>query len=257
MFDSDLNVFYSGGSGGFYFLHCLLMNKQHFCRFPTKIKYDYHPALRLPESSYNSIKDSSWPNYSYYLRHGSLDNIELQNAEMQWAINPEVVPGWFDRVFESVHQHNWNINPSRWKSTEIWPSNSDTLNSTCDLRPHKVFFTCNDIESWLQWPGKKVVLYTDIRTQTRLAMYKKAWKYTNPEKKYLKTKISLSSAKNYLGELVWDKALPALQQADYTVRLQDFVKSMLDSKSTQTQKDFTNFWLSQHPTDLLRRCNLI
>lgn len=257
MFDSDLNVFYSGGSGGFYFLHCLLLGRQHFCRFPTEINFEYHPDLRLSESSYNNIKDPSWPEYSAYVQQSSLKNPELQNAEKQWAINPEVVPGWFDSVFESVHQHNWKINPNHWKSTEIWPNNQGTLNSECDRRPYRIFFTCNDVESWLQWPGKKIVLYTDVRTQTRLAMYKKAWKYTTAERTYSKTKISLTTAKPYQGHMVWDKALPALEQADSAVLLQDFVKSMLGTESTQAQKDFTEFWLAQHPTQLLRRSNLI
>ena len=256
MFDSDLNVFYAGGSGGFYFLHCLLMRQQHFCQFPTDLTYDYHSDLRLAASSYNNIKDPSWPDYDHYLKHGSESNAELRIAELQWAANPEVVPGWFDRVYQSVHQHNWSINPEHWKATEIWPNNLGTLNSKCVDRLYRIFFTCNDIESWQQWPGKKVVLYTDIRTQTRLAMYKKAWKYINPTKTFFKTKTSLKSAEYYNGDLVGDKVKIALEQADCTVRLQDFVKSMLSAESNQQQKDFTKHWLSQHPIKLLRKCNL-
>lgn len=32
--DQDLNVFYLGGSGGFYFLHQILLLNQHWCQFP-------------------------------------------------------------------------------------------------------------------------------------------------------------------------------------------------------------------------------
>lgn len=256
MFDSDLNVFYGGGSGGFYFLHCLLMKQQHYCQFPTNLTYEHHPDLRLAESDYNNIKDPSWPDYSYYLIHGAASNTELYSAELQWAINPEVIPGWFDRVYKAVHDHNWNINTDRWKSTEVWPNNKGTLHSKCVDRPYKIFFTCNDVDYWQRWPGKKVVLYTDIRTQTRLAMYKKAWKYTNPGKKFLKTKNNLLSAEYYNGDLVGEKVKIALDQADCAVRLQDFVKSMLNVESTQQQKDFTKFWLSQHSANLLHRCKL-
>lgn len=257
MFDSDLNVFYSGGSGGFYFLHCLLMNQRHFCQFPTNIPCEYHPGLRLNESSYNNIKDASWPEYSYYLEHGSLTNTELRAAEMQWAKNPEIVPGWFDRVFESVHQQNWKINLAHWKSTEVWPKNQSTFDSSCYQRPYKIFYTCNDFEHWLQWPGKKIVLYTDIKTQTRLSMYKKAGNYVDSENTYSKTKNSLKTAKNYRGHLVGKKTMAALEQADHAVFLQDFVKSMLSPESAPAQKDFTKFWLSQHPAELLRRSNLL
>lgn len=257
MFESDLNVFYAGGSGGFYFLHCLLMQKQHFCQFPTNLTYEHHPDLRLAETNYNNIKDPSWPDYNYYLEHGSGINTELRFAETQWAINPEVIPGWFDRVYKTVYDHNWNINTDYWKSTEIWPNNAGTLNSNCVDRPYRIFFTCNDVDSWQNWPGKKLVLYTDVRTQTRLAIYKKAWKYTNAGRIYSKTKASLLSAEYYNGDLVWDKVKIALKHADCAVRLQDFVKSMLDVGTTQQQKDFTKFWLSQHPVELLRKCKLV
>lgn len=254
MFDTDLNVFYSGGSGGFYFLHCLLMQQQHFCSFPVSVKNKRHPALRLGQESYADIADPNWPSYDQYLRQGNQGKLELIQAETQWAMNPEVVPGWFDQAFDSVHQQHWQINTDQWKSTEIWPDNSRTLASACVDRPYRIFFTCNYIEQWLQWPGKKIVLYTDIRTQTRLSMYKKAWKYINPGQQYSKTKQSLQAAEIYNNDLVGHNVRAALNQADDCVRLQDFVQSML--AGNKQQQAFTDFWLKHHPADLLRKCAL-
>lgn len=256
MFDSDLNVFYSGGSGGFYFLHCLLLNKQHFCFFPRQIDILPHPKLRLSKQDYDNIKDPSWLDHEQYLTQGNAGNLELLSAELQWAYNPEIAPGWFDQQFDAVHFQNWNINTQTWKSTEIWPVNERTLESCCPDRDYKIFYTCNDIEQWLTLPGKKIVLYTDIRTQIRLAMYKKAWKYIASQKTFSKTKNTIRNSKVYKQCVVDKTAFEALQHADESVKLQEFVKLMLSNTANRQQKQFTQKWLDYHTPDLRYRAQL-
>lgn len=258
MFSSDLNVHYSGGSGGFYFLHCLLMQKQHFCWFLPQVSPIPGQKLRLAESDYNNVKDISWLSYSDYLRLGNQGNKELASAELKWASNPEEVPGWFDHQLDAVYSHNWNIRqPTDWKTTEIWPVNQHTLQSNCADRKYKIFFTCNKVDEWVKWPGKKIWLYTDLRTQLRLAMYKKAWHYNkSAEKLFTRTKNIIKSAKMYRGDLVTKEAFDALEHAEHAVKLQDFVTQMLGEHSTQQQKAFTNQWLGYHSNNLRSRCKL-
>lgn len=256
MFDSDLNIFYCGGSGGFYFLHCLLLNKQHFCFFPRQIDILPHPALRLNQQDYDNIRDPSWPGYDKYLTLGNAGNPELISAELQWAHNPEIVPGWFDQQFDTVHFQNWNIDTQSWKSTEIWPENERTLTSFCPYRNYKIFYTCNDIDQWLTLPGKKIVLYTDIRTQLRLAMHKKAWVYVRNQTMSTSTKNKIRNSKIYKQCLVDTTVHDALLQADESVKLQEFVKLMLSNTANQQQQNFTQKWLNYHTPDLRRRSQL-
>lgn len=257
MFDSDLNIFYAGGSGGFYFLHCLLLNKQHFCWFPEQSKIMPHPALRLRKEDYSNIKDSNWLEYNDYLVQGNQGNPELISAEMQWAFNPEVAPGWFDQQFAAVHSKNWHINTQSWKSTEIWPNNEKTLSSCCADRKYKIFFTCNDLEQWAMLPGKKIVLFTDVATQIRLSMYKKAWIYRDAGQKIFdKTKNTLRKSEKYKQCAVSRLAFVALQQAEDSIKLQDFVELMQSDSANEQQRQFTQLWLSHHTEDLLRRCQL-
>lgn len=255
MFDSDLNIFYAGGSGGFYFLHCLLLNKQHFCWFDLPTKIIPHSGLRLRKEDYDNIRDPSWPNYEDYLVHGNQGNSELISAEMQWAYNPEVAPGWFDQQFGAVHSKNWNIDPQAWKSTEVWPINEKTLSSCCADRKYKIFYTPNNLTQWSKLPGRKIVLYTDISTQIRLSMYKKAWKYPNL-KTFSGMKNIRRTSRKYNDCAVDSVVSAALQRADYTVKLQDFVKLMMSDSANEQQRQFTQLWLNHHPADLLRRCGL-
>lgn len=256
MFNSDLNIFYSGGSGGFYFLHCLLLRKQHFCCFPYHHSHGHHAQLRLGQQDYENIKDPSWPRYENYSVLGNQGNKELKDAETQWAYNPEVIPNWANQQFELVHQHNWNLNLQQWKSSEIWPNNERTLNSNCSGRQYRIFFNCNDVEKWLQLPGKKIVLFTDIKTQIRLAMFKKAWLYSNLENSISITKSTIRNAKIHKGCLVYHRVFDLVDHAEHTIKLQDFVKDMLSNPVNSDQYRFTQQWLNYHPSDLLDKCSL-
>jgi hypothetical protein len=108
----DLNLFYHGGSGGFFTLHLLLLTGHYDCKF------------RIPQP--------------------------------------------FSQAFST----QWNISSiDAWKSSEVWPHNDKTM---CSDIEHKIYFTCGDVKKFLEWPGKKIVIYTDIDTQMVMSISKKA-----------------------------------------------------------------------------------
>lgn len=218
MYNTDLNIFYSGASGGFYLLHCLLMQGMHHSWFPKLTDDD----------NFKSIEKRQ---------------------------NIETAPGSFEKNFQLVHTHQWNLKLDQWKSTEVWPVNSKTRMTTCVDRPYKIFLTCNRVAEWLTFPGKKIVLFTDVRTQIRFAMYKKAWEYNKPST-FSRTKNILRTAKKYKEYDVSAAAFNALVHADQSIYLQDFVKEMSSKIATNQQQNFTRHWLSNHPDMLLDRCGL-
>jgi hypothetical protein len=225
----------------------------HYSWFQKLASHGPHPDLRLSKTSYENIRSSQWPEYDWYFKNGNNNNDELIAAEIQWAQNPEVVPGWFDQQFELIHSHQWNIDPNWWKSTEVWPDNENTLMSKCVDRPYRIFFTCADVNQWLSLPGKKIVLFTDVETQLRLAMYKKAWVYPVT---FSGIKKALRVSKKHKNFNVSRLTSDALVYAEESVYLQDFVKEMLSGAATGQQQRFTKQWLSSHPASLLNRCNL-
>lgn len=264
MFDSNLNVFYSSGTGGFYFLHSLLFEKKHYCFFDVNkdgilftAPSDPHPDLRVTVLTYNDIKDPSWPSYEQYYVEGNCGNLELIEAECKWALNPEVSPTWFDKQVELIRSYQWSIDPVRWKNTEIPLFNDKTLTTKCAGRELRIFLVATLIDHWFRYPGKKVVLFTDLKTQLRMLLHKRAWMYNDAEKHPISiTKELLRSAKTYNGHTVSANTFEALQHADHVVYLQDFVKSMLSNDASESQREFTRLWLNLHPPSLLQRCNL-
>ena len=78
----------------------------------------------------------------------------------------------FDQENDLISQ--WRItDPSKWKSTEIWPANKVTLSSTTSKS--KIYFFCNPTEDrMLGYNGKNIVIYTSLINQIEIAKYKRA-----------------------------------------------------------------------------------
>jgi hypothetical protein len=82
----------------------------------------------------------------------------------------------FDKItLNGVIDSQWNItNHNKWKESETWPNNEITQLTTTSLR--KLYFSCNpdDDKNLTIFPGKNLIVYTDIDSQIELAYFKKA-----------------------------------------------------------------------------------
>jgi len=120
--NDDLAIFYSGGSGGHYLLHWILLYKKHYTNFSTtelkdkfisQLTIEQKSQLRLSMDSYQNIKDSKWPNYEYYLNNfdqfQTSIKLELQQHHSTWG-EPTNLPHWFDYQFDHILQNQWIIN---------------------------------------------------------------------------------------------------------------------------------------------------
>ena len=280
--NNDLNIFYSGGSGGFYLLHYILLFKKHWCNFHHSAEFNLklldvvsrqYPEsklnkLRLTEQAYNNCAAADWPDYQHYYHNypqGIADSVvaELKNLHQQWAYNVSALPGGFDLEFDLIRQHQWNVDvAANWKHNEHFPVNDITAQSNLSDRPHKVFFTCNFIDEWLKYPGKKVVIYTDIQSQLELSKSKKSFIYNTfgDEEAEQRSKKMIEFALPYNEHTVFkpvvEQALPA---ADHVIYLQDLIRNpeqVLNIDITQQHKDFTQQWLGLHSDALLSSIGL-
>ena len=246
----DLNLSYSGGSGGFLLLHFLLLTEKYYCSFES-------------------------------------DNDLIS----QWQIT----------------------NPSKWKSTEIWPDNKVTLLSTTPKS--KIYFFCNPTETrMLGYNGKNIVIYTNLTNQIEIAKYKRAhwfvdknefgtnreiikvWRnhYNNVKdvswpkcpglkhfnrlpqyiqeellnNPYTKTSYPTQSIRNMLlsekstvvnNTTVYSEIAPFIINADIAIKLEDFVNNcgqklleQLELPPTNArQQHLISHWKKLHPTNLL------
>lgn len=142
--------------------------------------------------------------------------------------------------------------PREWKKTELWPKNTKTKES---LHP-QLFLICNPLFNSAMYKTNqsicnnthKILLYTDIHVQLRLAWEKQAYWFTqvsrqhfnapDNEKQYFRQIIN--SAVDYNGLLV-DPMIPEIIdhfKPDQIIRLE----SLLTNRT-----NFLTYWLSLQP----------
>lgn len=268
--NQDLSIFYSGGSGGFVFLHWILLFDQHHCSLPAdpmvskKYREKYHHRQRLDESNYLDIKDDSWPDYADYQKNfDSLDELIQTETARQYLLHADdrnLIKEWYDENLQAVIKNQWNIN-GPWKSTEHRPDNNATLKTTCVHRPYKVYFFCNDHSSWKSAPGKKILLYTDIRSQLRLAHFKQAWVFFDkPSHQWHGImRKSLQQSIFYRGTQINNNLQQAFEIADDYITLQQFLlcpSIFFNREHNANQKKLTKNWAQLHPQKLLHKIGL-
>lgn len=156
--------------------------------------------------------------------------------------------------------------PSQWKSTEFWPDNQKCKNSA---QGPKLFLICNptwthEITQTNKSIAKgthRILLYTDIRTQMRLAYDKQAYWFTDVSRekfqapgsdyKYIKQILTQSATHDFELENVRRFFRP-----NQELCLQDFVKTKRIPgfpAPNQQQLDFLDHWLNLQPPKSKRK----
>lgn len=79
-----------------------------------------------------------------------------------------------DGPINEVVDRQWHIPDAKlWKSKEVWPNNEKT---TVEFINHRLFFHCNpELAEWQVQVNRKVLVYTDLKSQLALSKYKNAW----------------------------------------------------------------------------------
>lgn len=157
-------------------------------------------------------------------------------------------------------------NPKAWKSQEVWPDNQVCKNLPTGPR---LFLICNptwDRQATVQnlsiaQNTHTLLLYTDIRTQMRLAYDKQAYWFTDvsrqkfcaPDSNYKYIKHILRTNPNQDAEL--DK-VRKIFCPDQELLLQSFIKNKtilgFDTPNQQ-QIDFLDHWIDLQPSKSLAK----
>ena len=154
-----------------------------------------------------------------------------------------------------------SINPYTWKDTEFWPNNLELKKANGS----KLFLICNPLfnpdvyetNQSISSNTYKILLYTNIHLQVRMAYEKQAYWFTavsrrhfnapNDTKQYLKQ--ILSGSKSYYDKDVDPELLNLITKfsPDQITQLEDFVNStvLVNFPSTNRyQLDFLDYWKS-------------
>lgn len=121
----------------------------------------------------------------------------------------------------------WHTDYANWKTTELEPINSHTLEREAS---NKIFFTCNpDNDDWKKFPGLKVQIYAQDSLRISMAKLKNSYLPDNP-----------------------NESRPILS-VDHVINLQSICKdpsselSKLGILINKNQSKFVKFWIDLHP----------
>ena len=158
-------------------------------------------------------------------------------------------------------------NHNRWKDTELFPDNNLTLKFK--KIENKIFYTVNDFENWFNYPGKKVLVYTDLYSQIRLNWYKKTKFFYYLENKYevfypIAKKILLNNKINNNNSELHFEINEAIKFADIKVKFQNLLTTKnlevelnkFNCDISQENIDFMNYYVKLHPPKLLKKIGI-
>jgi len=187
----------------------------------------------------------------------------LLSGQYQYSI--ETVHGMIMQQFPLELTNN----PGKWKNKEFWP---DNIKLKTQSGP-KVFLICNPLfntdmheQNTLVSNGTyKILLYTDIHLQLRLAYKKKAYWFTQTSRQFFNAppnnqqyfRYILNSSKQYNGSQVDPALLDVIKKfaPDQIVRLEDFINLKIlngFSEPNHAQLNFLEYWLSLQPKKFIK-----
>jgi len=255
--DTDLNIFYEGGSGGFIFLHLVLLSKSYslsfhgdydwFCKWVRQHMDD--PGFQdYVDKNVTLLPDEYPENPDQIIRH-KLNAVTREENFKQIYHDHDLL--YSARLPEIINQQ-WDPDRTAWKNGEVWPDNQETklLNERSDR--NKIYFTLNHPSEWLNLPGFKIRVWTDIRSQIRLAWFKKAWFFVKAghstlmsHRKLIRFLIKRSNNSAGLHNLC--------KHADAYIKLQDLINS---TDWNNDQLALLQCWRNQHPNKLLSKIGI-
>lgn len=148
---------------------------------------------------------------------------------------------------------------AKWKTTEFWPDNLKCKNTQTEKS--KLFLICNPLfnsdklkENLEIANGTDVVLlYTDLKTQLRLAYEKRAYWFTETSKNYFSAPVNEKEyikniLKNY-AEFNQEKVDPVVPLIIDTFKPTEIIKlqNLIKNNCNERQRTFINHWLSLQP----------
>lgn len=245
---------YFGGSGGFFALWHILLGT------------DYNCHLNNTDLAYNDIKGPSWPALSELpanILHfpDTMQEDLANNHEWKLIVEQTIENGASGPrlVNSEFYKTQWSVNEdrSRWKENEKWPNNQLTQKSSIK---NKLFFHCNPTaEDMIEDSDKKILLYTDIETQTLLAKNKHAWIYRKKTIEEIAL-VEKEETTKFKSDEVFYKVDEIAKYTDYQIRLQDVIRTqgqaLLDifgSTINENNAEHNYMWLKLH-TDEEREC---
>jgi len=252
------NIGYRGGSGGFLFLHFLLLSEQYYADIFNNIDFS-----DVVTQQWNITNHCEWKNTEFWPNNCKSINDSSNLNKVVYFCNPST-----DEFFKKKQLFDHIVSSYNDIKDTAWP----VITSAADffMLPNWIYqevcntLNCTNLLKHFagQLNTKSVWVYTDFDSQNELAYYKKAYFYS---KQPLKEKIQdLPKFTEIWNEISVDKkAVYFLNHSDIQIKLQDLVNSpdslidqgLIDYVS-QKQHNLLTHWKSLHPPELLKKIGI-
>lgn len=252
------NIGYRGASGGFLFLHFLLLSEQYCTDMFYGIDFADVLAKQWNITNHNTWKNTEIP--PSYIKTLNSDS-ELDKILFFW--NPDQ-----NQFFQKKQQSDFAIRCYNEIADVNWPV-LKTFEDFVNL-PDKIYqeiYSTLEHKTMLQYlrglvQSKSVWLYTDWYSQNELAYYKRAYIYYNkPQQEKIQNNKDIAEMWNNIS--VDKNAVYFLNHSDIQIKLQDLVnspESLIDhgliQQVNQKQYDLLKHWKSLHPPELLNKIGI-
>lgn len=252
------NIGYRGGSGGFLFLHFLLLSEHYYTDMFDEVNFSH-----VLQQQWNIANHREWKNTEFWPNNHAVIEAKTDLNKLLYFCNPTA-----EDFFQK--KHTVNIVASWYQDIKdpAWPiiASVDDFVNLPQWIINEMYNTleCKNTLLYLASKGysKSVWLYTDFDSQNELAYYKKAHFYNaQPDKE--KIQKSCERTESWQNLEVDKNAVYFLNHSDIQIKLQDLVNSpdsLIDhgliDRVSQKQHDLLKHWKSLHPPELLKKIGI-
>lgn len=242
---------------------------------------------KLTKKDYDRVRNRTWPEYDCYsiTPNDQLDLNEHDRARLLkyltigYLQNAAVLPDEHDIALSLpfLIEKQWASKTLGWYHGLYAIDNLETRDSN-DIAMHSKLFVSGGLhdpidcyqplrvnDTWFDFPGIKVVIYTDIQSYIRLVEYKQSNEfYSSPELPAVQPKrqiIKKILTRKTIGKYHRDIAA-CLEHAEVSLALQDLINDFKGSfeklglVATPAQIDLIQRWKSLHPRRLLDKIGI-
>lgn len=252
----DINLIYSGGSGGFLLLHLLLLSGKFLTEF-----YVQQPLDKIIAEHWNITDHKQWKKTEKWPNNDKTFNSKSSQQKLYFYCNPTRDMSWNAANFnlaiytDYVSQHKLSFyKHAHWFCDQ--ESNRRAFNSKFNeardlLRTWRKHYNNIKDSSWPACVSFRKISKLPVEIQEEL-LSDSSINY------FLKYQFKTECAK-YSGVDVYEPMLEFLETADLAIKLQDLVNSQgmllvelnLIPEINQQQLDLLNHWKSLHSQELL------
>lgn len=256
----DLNLLYSGGSGGFILLHLLLLSDEYTINFLQNRSID-----EVIQLQWNIQDTNKWKTYEIHPNNQETYNIVSDKKKIYYFCNPNEMG--FENRYGAANLCLYTDYDSQrllaFYKKAFWYYEKDRPAFNLRISEFRTF-----LKTWRQhydnikdpsWPP-----FTRFKHIDRLPDCIKKELLDDPHTNYFLNYKCIENRGIYQGESVYLHMIPFIESSEFVIKLQDLINStgkiLVDLGLIQSindrQKSLIRHWCGLHPPSLLRNIGI-